>query len=101
MKGEIHLEFNFITILLLFIGGFLLYLVGKMEKMENDIKGIKSTIDLISKQVGVPEDPVHEELQQLLDEGNEVKAVKRARETLGLSLLEAKKYIDALKQEGK
>ena len=101
MKGEIHLEFNFITILLLFIGGFLLYLVGKMEKMENDIKGIKSTIDLISKQVGVPEDPVHEELQQLLDEGNEVKAVKRARETLGLSLVEAKKYIDALKQEGK
>lgn len=95
------MEFNFITILLLFIGGFLLYLVGKMEKMENDIKGIKSTIDLISKQVGVPEDPVHEELQQLLDEGNEVKAVKRARETLGLSLLEAKKYIDALKQEGK
>ena len=95
------MEFNFTTILLLFIGGFLLYLVGKMEKMENDIKGIKSTVDLISKQVGVPEDPVNEELRQLLAEGNDVKAVKRARETLGLSLVEAKKYIDALKQEAK
>lgn len=95
------MEFNFTTILLLLIGGFLLYLVGKMEKMENDIKGIKSTVDLISKQVGVPEDPVNEELRQLLAEGNDVKAVKRARETLGLSLVEAKKYIDALKQEAK
>ena len=95
------MELNFMTILLLLISGFLLYLVGKMEKMENDIKGIKSTVDQISKQVGVPEDPVNEELRQLLDEGNDVKAVKRARETLGLSLVEAKRYIDALKQEGK
>lgn len=99
------MEFNFIEILLLFIGVYLLFLVGKIDsrinKIDNHIKGIKYTLDQISKQVDVPENPINKDLRQLLNEGNDVKAVKRARETLGLSLLEAKQYVDALKFEGK
>lgn len=37
----------------------------------------------------------------MLIEGNDVKAVKRVRETLGLTLLEVKQYIDVLKLEVK
>lgn len=99
------MEFNFIEMLLLFIGAYLLLLVGKIDsrikKNETQIKGIKYTLDQISKQVDVPENPINKELRQLLNEGNDVKAVKRVRETLGLSLLEAKQYVDALKIEGK
>lgn len=99
------MEFNFIEMLLLFIGAYLLLLVGKIDsrikKNETQIKGIKYTLDQISKQVDVPENPINKELRQLINEGNDVKAVKRVRETLGLSLLEAKQYVDALKIEGK
>jgi len=35
----------------------------------------------------------------LLHEGKTVEAVKRVRETLGSSLLEAKQYVDQLKSE--
>lgn len=94
-----------IEILLLFIGFSLLYLIVKIDsrikKIDNDIKGIKYTLDQISKQVDVPENPINKELRQLINEDNDVKAVKKARETLGLSLLEAKQYVDALKFDDK
>ncbi len=99
------MKFNFIEILLLFIGVYLLYSVSKIDsrinKIDNNIKGIKYTLDQISKQVDVPENPINTELRQLLNGGNDVKAVKRAREALGFSLLEAKQYVDSLKFEDK
>lgn len=95
------MELTLIETLLLFIGVSLLYLIIKIDsrinKIDNDIKGIKYTLDQISKQVDVPENPINKELRQLINEANDVKAVKLARETLGLSLLEAKQYVDALK----
>ncbi|MDR0232610.1 MAG: hypothetical protein LBI82_10895 [Dysgonamonadaceae bacterium] len=98
------MEFNFIEILLLFIGVYLFYSVGKIDsrinKIDNNIKGIKYTLDQISKQVDVPENPINNELRQLLHAGDDIKAIKRVREALGLSLLEAKQYVDSLKAEG-
>lgn len=95
------MELTLIETLLLFIGVSLLYLIIKIDsrinKIDKDIKGIKYTLDQISKQVDVPENPINKELRQLINEANDVKAVKLARETLGLSLLEAKQYVDALK----
>lgn len=88
------MEFNLIEVLLLFIGVYLLSAVGKLDSR---IKGIKYTLDQISKQVDVPENPINVELRQLLNEGKDILAVKRVRETLGLSLVEAKQYVDALK----
>ena len=92
------MELTLIEILLLFIGVSLLYFTVKMA---NDIKGIKYTLDQLSNQMDLPENPVNKELRQLINEANDVKAVKKARETLGLSLIEAKQYVDALKFDDK
>ncbi|MCH1626745.1 hypothetical protein [Fredinandcohnia quinoae] len=92
------MEYNFVEVLILFIAVYLLFTVIKLD---GRVKGLKYTLDQISKQTDVPEMPINNELRQLLNEGNDVKAVKRVRETLGLSLVEAKQYVDALKFEGK
>ncbi|HBQ75444.1 hypothetical protein ASF99_01090 [Exiguobacterium sp. Leaf187] len=50
-------------------------------------------------EVSLEEAALQVELVQLLHEGKTVEAVKRVRETLGSSLLEAKQYVDQLKSE--
>lgn len=47
------------------------------------------------------ENPINDELRKLIKDGKDIKAVKKARETLGLSLLEGKEYIDKLKIDDK
>ena len=92
------MEFNIIDILILFI---CLYLFSTVIKLNSRIKGLEYKLEQISRQIDLPESPINNELRQLLNEGNDVKAVKRVRETLGLSLIKAKQYIDVLKLEGK
>lgn len=92
------MEFNIIDVLILFI---CIYLLASVIQLNGRIKGLVYTLDQISKQIDVPESPINKELRQLLNEGNDVKAVKRVRETLGLSLIEGKQYVDALKIEDK
>lgn len=76
------------------------YLVSLVVKLDGRLKGMKYTLDQISKKTGVsPGEPIDDELRQLIDDGQDVKAVKKARETMGLSLLEGKQYVDALKGE--
>ena len=78
-----------------------IYLLSTVNKLNNRVKGLEYTLEQMSKQVDIPENPINNELRQMLIEGNDIKAVKRVRETLGLTLLEAKKYIDVLKLEVK
>lgn len=78
----------------LFVIIFLLY--DKLTKLEMRFKRMKATLDQIALQVEVPEHPINDELRKLLKEGKDVQAVKKVREVLGLSLLEAKQYVDAL-----
>ncbi len=92
------MEYNPIEVLILFIGVYLFFAVIKLDSR---IKGMKYTLDQISKHLDTPEKPINNELLKLLNEGNDVKAVKKVRETLGLSLLEGKQYVDALKFEDK
>ncbi|MGE7024525.1 hypothetical protein [Solibacillus cecembensis] len=92
------MEFYIVNVLILFI---CLYLLSTVSKLNSRVKGLEYTLEQISKQVDVPESPINNELRQILKEGNDVKAVKRVRETLGLSLIEAKQYIDVLKLEVK
>lgn len=75
------------------------YLIFKLGQMEDRLRGMKNTLNQIATQVGVPEDPVNEDLRKLLKEGKDVEAVKEARKAFGFSLLEAKQYVDALKFE--
>ncbi|WP_252311955.1 hypothetical protein [Sinobaca sp. H24] len=49
---------------------------------------------------GTPENSealIENELRSMIDQGEEIKAIKMARDKLGLSLLEGKNYIDRLK----
>ncbi|MGE7023730.1 hypothetical protein [Solibacillus cecembensis] len=92
------MEFNIFYVLILFI---FIYLLSTVIKLSSRVKGLEYKLEQISKQFDVPESPINNELRQLLKEGNDVKAVKKVRETLGLSLVEAKQYIDVLKLEVK
>ncbi|GIO56875.1 MULTISPECIES: hypothetical protein [Paenibacillus] len=89
------MEYILITISLLII----INLWAKVSKLEGRIKGMQYTINQLTQQSGLPENPINDELRQLIKEGEDVKAIKKARETLGFSLLEGKEYIDKLKSE--
>ncbi|AMX00035.1 hypothetical protein [Rummeliibacillus stabekisii] len=71
----------------------------KVDSLEGRIKGLQYTLKQLTKQSGLPENPVNAALRKLIKEGEDIKAIKKARETLGLSLLEGKEYIDKLKEE--
>lgn len=76
-----------------------IYLSVKLEKLEGRMKRIQYTLDQLTKQHGLPENPINNELRELIKDREDVKAIKKARETLGLSLLEGKNYIDKLKSD--
>lgn len=85
---------EYIILGVLFVIIFMLY--DKLTKLEMRFNRMKATLDQIANQVEVSEHPINDELRKLLKEGKDVQAVKKAREVLGLSLLEAKQYVDAL-----
>lgn len=90
------MEFNFISIVLSFI---VLYLLSALTKLEQQVKKLNYTVSQLAAQSTITNDSLNNELRQLLKADKNVTAVKRVRESLGLSLIEAKKYIDTLKAE--
>ena len=84
----------FIPILLVFIG--FLHCIQRIQSLEAKVKFLQSTLDQISGPDSRPEPAVNDELRTLIQQGNTTAAVKRVRETMGLSLLEAKQYVDRL-----
>lgn len=79
----------------------ILYLVLLVVKLEGRLKAMQYKLDQLSKNMDITEGPIDDELRELIHDGYDVKAIKRARETMGLSLLEGKQYIDRLKSEEK
>lgn len=57
---------------------------------------MKLTLDQITNVIEIPEHPINNQLRLLLKEGKDIQAIKEARTVLGLSLLEAKQYIENL-----
>ena len=90
------MEYIFIGVLLVIIFLLSTIVIDKLNRLETRFKSMKATLDQVANQVEVPEHPINDELRKLLKEGKTVQAVKEVREVLGLSLLEAKQYIDAL-----
>ncbi|MFD2114347.1 hypothetical protein ACFSTH_00815 [Paenibacillus yanchengensis] len=83
-----------------------LVLLFYVTQLISQMKSMKHSLDQITKKLilndeTVSNDAINNELRKLLLEGHDVKAVKLARESFGMSLLEAKQYIDALKLENK
>lgn len=100
------MEMNTFIAGVLFVG--IIFLFFKITNLQEDInsmkfkiKNMKSTLDKLGDQVDLPEDPINEKLRVLIKEGRDIQAVKVARENLGLSLLEGKQYVDALKLDEK
>lgn len=79
----------------------ILVLYLKVNDLEKRIKAMTRSLDQLAKQSDIPENPINNELRKLIKEGEDVRAIKRAREALGLSLLEGKEYIDELKNNPK
>ncbi len=75
-----------------------LFLLLKVITLETRLKGMKYTLEKLAEHSNV-EDPINNYLRDLIKEGNDVLAVKRARDHLGLSLIEAKNYIENLKEQ--
>lgn len=87
------MEYNLMIISIL----LLIFLSARMIKLEGHLKRMQYSLDQLAKQSGLPDNHIDDELRRLIEEGEDVRAVKLAREALGLSLLEGKEYIDKLK----
>ncbi|MBX4150820.1 hypothetical protein [Paenibacillus lautus] len=88
------MEIILLMVLVVLVG---LMFSSRMTAMEKRMRQQQNTLNQMAKQLGIPEPPVHEEVRQLLADGQDIKAIKIVREELGLSLVEAKQYVDAFK----
>lgn len=86
-----------VTVFVFIIVGMVV--MGNLKQVDKEHKQVKNKVDRIKRDVDVSEPEVNEELRTLIEKGEEVKAVKRARQALGLSLLEGKRYVDVLIRE--
>jgi len=86
------------TVIWIMVVGLVLVIVGSITKMRSDIARINVTLNMIAKQVGVP-DTVTNELKILISEGKKIEAIKNYRMVTGLGLLEAKQYVDSLSEQ--
>jgi len=94
-------EYTFLGLVFVIVFVLFTTVIDKLNKLENRMKNIKITLDQIAKVVEVPEHPINNDLRKLLQEGKEIQAIREVRSVLGLSLLEAKQYVDALKMVAK
>jgi len=78
---------------------FIVYLLIKMNTLEGRVKGLQYTLKRISKQLDdSEEDPIEAEVRALANDDRDIEAVKLSRETFGYTLVEAKAYVDQLKE---
>ncbi|MFD4704143.1 hypothetical protein ACFWM3_04660 [Gottfriedia sp. NPDC058432] len=92
------MEYTFLGLLLIIVFVLITTVIDKLNKLENRMKNIKITLDQIATVIEVPEHhPINNELRKLINEGKEIQAIREVRTVLGLSLLEAKQYVDTLK----
>ncbi|WP_044640166.1 hypothetical protein [Risungbinella massiliensis] len=74
---------------------FVIFCFIKVNEAKKQVKRLKISLEHANQGDG-SEHPINSELRILLKEGKKIKAIKRAREALGLSLAEAKAYVESL-----
>ncbi|MBT2601022.1 MULTISPECIES: hypothetical protein [Oceanobacillus] len=91
------MELTIIILLILIV----LYLTIQLMKTRSKLKSIESNTQIVNKKENFhhTDHPIHQQLLLLIDQQQDVKAVKLARETFGFSLLEGKRYVDWLKRK--
>ncbi|MGG0754705.1 ribosomal protein L7/L12 [Brevibacillus laterosporus] len=100
------MEFGLIMALL----GIVFLLLEKVSSLQKQLKKMDVILQQIATQVGVPDysditksssigvqnHPINTKLSRLLSEGKKIEAIKEVRKELGLSLKEAKDYVERL-----
>ncbi|WP_258879763.1 ribosomal protein L7/L12 [Clostridium estertheticum] len=76
---------------------YMLVIASKIDSLQKRITRMNSNLIKIAKQVGVPKDPLDDELKSIIEKDGKIKAIKKCREVTGLELKEAKDYVDNLK----
>ncbi|MFD3450196.1 ribosomal protein L7/L12 [Microbacteriaceae bacterium 4G12] len=78
----------------------ILSISSSISQLDKRLKRTEDKLDQIARELGVSEqvgnEELNEELRQLVREGKKIKAIKKVREVLGLSLVDAKNYVDSL-----
>lgn len=87
------MEYLILCIIVLYIST----LTSKINSLQKHIKRMDVNLNKISKQVGVPKDPLDDEIRSILEKDGKIKAIKKVKEVTGLGLREAKDYVDNLK----
>ncbi|MCB2353523.1 ribosomal protein L7/L12 [Clostridium estertheticum] len=72
-------------------------LTSKIDSLQKRITRMNSNLIKIAEQVGVPKDPLDDELKSIIEKDGKIKAIKKCREVTGFGLKEAKDYVDNLK----
>lgn len=75
------------------------YAIILFSRLESRLDRLSFKLDQIGEKLGVDNSALDDELRQLVRDGKDVEAVRIARERLGLSLVQGKRYVDALKAE--
>lgn len=70
----------------------------QIQALEVRMKQMSKRIEQLEAEVVLEEPAINEELRRLIAEGQEIRAIKAARVAFGYSLIEAKQYIDGLKE---
>lgn len=75
------------------------YLVYKVVALEGRVKQLQSRLSQVRDYPEIEKHPVNDELRTLIQNGENIKAIKKSREVFGFSLLEGKEYIDKITKE--
>ncbi len=92
-KGDEHMNsWGWISIIMVVIALMLDYI----NRINKRLKRTEYKVEQLLKQTHLPEYQINEELRQLVRDNEKIEAIKKARSVLGLSLREAKNYVDSL-----
>ncbi len=87
-----------VGVALVAVWGVYVVLNQQIQALEVRMKQMSKRIEQLEAEVVLEEPAINEELRRLIAEGQEIRAVKAARVAFGYSLIEAKQYIDGLKE---
>lgn len=77
----------------------ILYLAFKVVVLEGRVKQLQNSLSQVRDYPEIEKHPINDELRTLIQNGENIKAIKKSREVFGFSLLEGKEYIENLEKE--
>lgn len=88
------MEINFMTLLLTFA---VIFIIVEMTKLNRKLNILQSKVDQLAGHFNQIDQQNNDEIQALLEAEEDAVAIRKAKATFGLSLVEAQKYVEELK----